>query len=321
MVFALIMFITGYNMLKDVLVTGAAGYIGSNICKQLKNRGYKVYALDLKYPKHKYYDDFIKINYGSRTIDLKLFMTGYNIKNVIHCAAQSLVGPSIQNPEIYYKNNVTELGRFLQTCKEVGVEDLVFISSAAVYYPSNTELNELSLTIPQNPYGRTKLIGEMMVQDSGLRYRNLRLFNVCGSDDGELGQEVDATHLISVAVMKKLEENKLIINGNNYKTNDGTCVRDYVHVVDIANAAIMSLENLNCTYMTMNVCSGNPMSNKQIADKVGVQYEYGLTRKGDPDTLFGSNALIKNILEWKPRYTLEQMIESTEKWYNDKIIM
>ena len=321
MVFALIMFITGYNMLKDVLVTGAAGYIGSNICKQLKNRGYKVYALDLKYPKHKYYDDFIKINYGSRTIDLKLFMTGYNIKNVIHCAAQSLVGPSIQNPEIYYKNNVTELGRFLQTCKEVGVEDLVFISSAAVYYPSNTELNELSLTIPQNPYGRTKLIGEMMVQDSGLRYRNLRLFNVCGSDDGELGQEVDATHLISVAVMKKLEETKLIINGNNYNTNDGTCVRDYVHVVDIANAAIMSLENLNCTYMTMNVCSGNPMSNKQIADKVGVQYEYGLTRKGDPDTLFGSNALIKNILEWKPRYTLEQMIESTEKWYNDKIIM
>jgi len=315
------MFITGYNMLKDVLVTGAAGYIGSNICKQLKNRGYKVYALDLKYPKHKYYDDFIKINYGSRTIDLKLFMTGYNIKNVIHCAAQSLVGPSIQNPEIYYKNNVIELGRFLQTCKEVGVEDLVFISSAALYYPSNTELNELSLTIPQNPYGRTKLIGEMMVQDSGLRYRNLRLFNVCGSDDGELGQEVDATHLISVAVMKKLEETKLIINGNNYNTNDGTCVRDYVHVVDIANAAIMSLENLNCTYMTMNVCSGNPMSNKQIADKVGVQYEYGLTRKGDPDTLFGSNALIKNILEWKPRYTLEQMIESTEKWYNDKIIM
>jgi UDP-glucose 4-epimerase len=121
--------------------------------------------------------------------------------------------------------------------------------------------------------------------------------------------------------MKKLEETKLIINGNNYNTNDGTCVRDYVHVVDIANAAIMSLENLNCTYMTMNVCSGNPMSNKQIADKVGVQYEYGLTRKGDPDTLFGSNALIKNILEWKPRYTLEQMIESTEKWYNDKLIM
>lgn len=306
-------------MIKSVLVTGAAGYIGSNICKQLKIRGYDVYALDLKYPKHKYYKDFIKINYGSRSIDLKLFMNGYNIKSVIHCAAQSLVGPSITNPQLYYKNNVTELGRFLQTCKEVDIQDFVFISSAAVYYPSNTELNELSLTIPQNPYGRTKLIGEMMVMDSGLRYRNLRLFNVCGSDDGELGQETDATHLISVAVMKKLAEEKLIINGNNFNTNDGTCVRDYVHVVDIANAAIMSLENLNCTYMTMNVCSGNPMSNKQIADKVGVQYEYGLTRKGDPDTLFGSNTLIKNILEWKPKFDLEQMISSTEKWYNDKI--
>lgn len=303
--------------MRNVLVTGSSGYIGSNTCKILKENGFKVIGVDVSAPNEnisKYLDKIIYKDYNDLFNELK------SVDYVVHTAATSLVGPSFENPIQYYNNNVKKLINFIDRLKIYDIEKTVFSSSAAVYKPSDFNLTEDSLTEPISPYGNTKLIGEKIISDSGINYTNLRYFNVCGVDNkGELGQKNDATHLISIASIKAVKKEKLIVNGKNYKTLDGTCIRDYISVEDVSRANLLALQSPNSNKQTYNVCGNMGHSNlqivKMIEDRIDLEYDFGPNREGDSPKLVGSNTKIKKHLGWKPEVDITTIIDQTLSWY------
>ncbi|WP_425446681.1 UDP-glucose 4-epimerase GalE [Dethiothermospora halolimnae] len=320
-----------------ILVCGGAGYIGSHTVFELIEDGKEVIVVDNLETGHKkaisnkakFYNGDIR----DRKFLEKVFKEN-KIDSVIHFAANSLVGESMENPLKYYDNNVYGTQILLETMNRHNVKKIVFSSTAAVYgEPKSIPIMETDKTFPTNPYGETKLTMEKMFKwaDSayGIKYISLRYFNVAGAHITEkIGEDHNPeTHLIPIILQVALDKReKIFIFGDDYNTSDGTCIRDYIHVTDLAHAHMLALEYLNKANKSniFNLGNGEGFSVKEIieaARKVTghpIKSEIGERRVGDPEKLVASSEKAKRELKWKPKYIdIESIIESAWNWHKN----
>jgi UDP-glucose 4-epimerase len=311
----------------NVIVTGVAGYIGGQIALRLKDAGYTVYGIDRREPPvhlRGVCDGFLYQDFAS---DVALaWIIAKQPGAIIHCAGTSLVGPSVKNPSEYYNNNVSKTLKLLDIVKNSMPRcKFIFSSSAATYgEPVMNPIHEVDPKEPVSPYGESKLMIDMMLESYhkayGLDYVSFRYFNACGADpQGRHGQEPGATHLIAKLLEATRDDGQFKIYGDDYPTDDGTCVRDYVHVDDIAQAHVLAL------YMRVepgvyNLGSNQGTSVKQVMERariiVGKMPNIGVEarRAGDPPVLVAS-ADKYNAIGWRKNYTLDDMIQHSWKWY------
>ncbi|MCG8614112.1 MAG: UDP-glucose 4-epimerase GalE [Pseudomonadales bacterium] len=316
-----------------VLVTGGAGYIGSHVVRQLGEAGYDVVVYDNLSTGYKWAVTHGELVVGDLAdVDaLAALFSAHTFDGVLHFAANIVVPESVENPLKYYSNNTRNTLNFLMQVQAHRVPHMVFSSTAAVYgMPELKVISESALLSPINPYGASKMMSERMITDlaaaSGLKYTILRYFNVAGADvEGRIGQATpEATHLIKVACECATGQREgMKVFGTDYDTRDGTCIRDYIHVDDLASAHIKALEHmangggsniLNCGY-------GRGFTVTEVIDVVkrvsGVDFPVELTgrREGDPDALMADNALIKGTLSWEPQFAdLELIVRSALEW-------
>ena len=320
--------------MKNILVTGGAGYIGSHIGKKLAEAGYNVIVLDNLSKGHREAVLKGKLIVGDLA-DMDLLdriMKEEEIEGVIHLAADSLVGESMEKPGKYYRNNVANGLNLLEAMVNNGVKYIVFSSTAAVYgEPEEIPITEEHPTNPENTYGESKLFFEKMLKRydeiHGLKYVSLRYFNAAGADlSGQIGEAHDPeTHLIPIVLQKALGiREKLYIFGDDYPTKDGTCIRDYIHVEDLADAHILAVEALvkGMESRVYNLGNGEGYSVKEVIEVaeevVGkeIDAEIAERRPGDPAVLVASSDKIKRELGWKPLYPdLRTIIESAWRWH------
>jgi UDP-glucose 4-epimerase len=316
-----------------VVVTGAAGYIGGEISLLLKDAGHTVVGIDRRpCPGHlgsrqEVFDRFLQADFDSD--EAYRMLISYQPAAVIHCAGTSLVGPSMTNPSDYWNNNVKKTMNLLNIMTSALPRSrLIFSSSAAVYgNPVMTPCQETDPCDPFSPYGQSKLAVEWMLASYHrayeLDYVAFRYFNACGADSqGRHGQEPGATHIIARVLESIRDSEKFTLNGVEYTTPDGTCVRDYVHVEDIARAHVAALDTTIVPAGVYNLGSASGHSNRQIisaaTDVTGqtVDVELGEPRAGDPATLTADATKFNQLVpEWQ-RYNLRDMISHAWRWYN-----
>ncbi|WP_271001590.1 UDP-glucose 4-epimerase GalE [Listeria seeligeri] len=319
----------------SIIVLGGAGYIGSHAVAELVNRGYNVVVVDnLKtghkeaiHEKAKFYQgdirdkDFLSSVFESETVN-----------GVIHFAASSLVGESMEEPLQYLNNNVYGTQILLEVMEQFGVENIVFSSSAATYgEPERVPITESMPTNPESTYGDTKLIMEKMMKwcdkAYGMKYVALRYFNVAGAkSDGTIGEDHQPeSHLVPIILQVALgQREKLAIYGDDYNTPDGTCIRDYVHVEDLIDAHIRSLEYLENGGESniFNLGSSKGFSVQEIlgaarsVTEKTIPAEVVARRAGDPGILIASSDKAREILGWEPKYTdIKDIIATAWKWH------
>ena len=312
-----------------VLVTGGAGYIGSHACKALANAGYKPVSYDNMVYGHEELVKWGPLEVGD-ILDgerLKEVIDKYSPDACMHFAAFALVGESVEDPAKYYKNNVLGTLSLLEALKEKGINRLIFSSSAAVYgNPVKTPIPDDHSLSPVNPYGETKRVMEGVLRDFGAAYglksTSLRYFNAAGADpEGESGELHDPeTHLIPLVLeVAAGKREHITVFGDDYDTSDGTCIRDYIHVTDLADAHVRALERLDEGDVTKayNLGNGNGFSVLEVietARKVTghpIPAKIGPRRAGDPPVLVADSSRIKEELGWVSRYAdLEVIIET-----------
>jgi UDP-glucose 4-epimerase len=318
-----------------ILVVGGAGYIGSHTVKQLLDKGHEVVVLDNLSTGHSESIDtraaFVEGDLSSPT-DLDRVFGTYPVEAVMHFAASSLVGESVSNPLKYYKNNVAATLTLLEKMMEHQVDKFIFSSTAATYgIPETNMIDESNPTNPINPYGRSKLMIEQILQNFydayGMKHVILRYFNAAGAhESGEIGEDHSPeTHLIPLVLQHLLGKRETIsVFGTDYPTADGTCIRDYIHVTDLAEAHILALESLrngSKTNEIYNLGNGTGFSVKQVievCEKVTdkqASIVYTERRAGDPAQLVASSEKIYKELGWKAKYSLEKMIETAWNWH------
>ena len=322
-------------MEKYIAVTGSNGYVGSHICKQLKKEGYKVIGIDRSIIQNmnvtKYIDVIITGDFTDESCWTQI--SKHKPTAIIHCAANSLVGPSINNPAEYYYNNVVKTKHLLDYCKESGINNFVFSSSSSIY--GNGHLPPIGESFEKRPltsYGKSKWVAELMLQDYyiayGLNSVSFRYFNACGADpEGELGQLKGATHLIAKIMENILTGTKFEMYGNDYNTPDGTCVRDYTHVEDIARAHILALDHMNIVNgaHNYNLGSGSGSSVLEIIDSVEknlnvkVNYKIAERRQGDPNKVFADITKVSKELDWQPKHILDSIVTDAYNWYSSGV--
>lgn len=325
------------NSSKKILITGGAGYIGSIVNKELNKKGYKTIVLDNLVYGHK---DFVKwgefIEGDLRDINLlDEIIKNDKIAAIMHFAAFAYVGESIKDPHRYYKNNVINTLRLLDIMLKHKVKHLIFSSSCAIYgNPIRIPIDENHPKKPINPYGWSKFIIEQILKDYenayDLKYNTLRYFNAAGADpEVEIGEDHNPeTHLIPNIMLALLGRKKNVeIYGNDYPTADGTCIRDFVHVVDLATAHILALEKLisenkSNFYNLGNEIGYSIMEVIKTIEKVTrkkVNYKISPRRAGDPHVLISNSEKIKKELEWKPQYQkLEVLVETAWNWHRKR---
>lgn len=321
----------------NVLVCGGAGYIGSHTVYELIERGHSVVVVDSLIKGHKaaVHNDakFYLGDIRDEEFMDKVFKEN-NIDAVIDFAAFSLVGESVNEPFKYYENNVYGTLKLLETMERAGVKKIVFSSTAATYgEPENDIIVESDKTNPTNPYGETKLTVEKMLKWAdnayGIKFVALRYFNAAGAHiSGKIGEDHSPeTHLIPIILQTALgQREKMFIFGDDYDTPDGTCVRDYIHVTDLADAHIKALEKLFKTNESgiYNLGNGKGFSVKEVIEKAkkvtGKEFkvEIEARRNGDPSTLIASSEKAIKELGWKPKFnTLDKIIETAWNWHKD----
>jgi UDP-glucose 4-epimerase len=313
-----------------VLVTGGAGYIGSVVVEELVGDGHEVVVYDSLYKGHRG-----AITPGARLIEADLIdgdrlreALSDRIDAVIHMAADSLVGESVQNPSKYYRNNVVAGLSLLDAMVASGVTRLVFSSTAATYgEPAKQPIEESDPTGPTNPYGQTKLAFEEALRwyeaAYGLHYVSLRYFNAAGATE-RCGEWHDPeTHIIPIVLQVAAGKRAAVeIFGDDYPTRDGTCVRDYIHVVDLARAHILALGILDSRSAIYNLgCGGDGYTVNEVVEIArevtgkDIPVKVGQRRAGDPAVLIASSERIKKELGWAPQYQdLRKIIESAWLW-------
>jgi nucleoside-diphosphate-sugar epimerase len=311
-----------------VVVTGAAGYIGGQIALALKDAGHEVQGIDRRpCPPHlkETFDQFVQADIDSDQAKTKLIQ--FVPAAIMHCAGTSLVGPSIKHPSDYYHNNVVKTIHMLTiVMSALPKTRVIFSSSAAVYgEPIMTPCHEVDPCEPVSPYGESKRMVEQVLESYhrayGLDYVAFRYFNACGADpEGRHGQEPGATHIIA-RVLESIRDNKeFVLNGIDYPTPDGTCVRDYMHVADIARAHVMALDS-KVTAGVYNLGTNTGTSNREIinaAQRVtgrAVTVQLGEPRPGDPPMLTASAAKFGMTAGSWNRYELDDMIGHAWNWY------
>ena len=316
-----------------ILVTGGAGYIGSHVIKQLGESGYSVITFDNFSTGHDWAVLSGDLICGDvrNAVDLKKVFADNTIEAVLHFAAHIVVPESVENPLKYYTNNVLGSLTLLNVMREFHVNKFIFSSTAAVYgTPSVLPVNEESPLCPINPYGRGKVMVEEILRDlsaaEDFKYIALRYFNVAGADaQARIGEgKKDATHLITQSLRTAAGINpRLYIYGTDYPTPDGTCIRDYIHVDDLADAHIKALEYLlhGGESDTFNCGYGQGYSVLEVVKTVklitGIDFDVRLTgrRSGDPIELVANPAKIKAKLNWQPQYNdLGFIIDTAWKW-------
>ena len=316
-------------MKQTIVVTGAAGYIGGQDCLQLTDAGYTVVGIDRR-PCPTHLTDVIHTFINADIADELVLSAIVQCKPnaILHCAGTSLVGPSITNPSEYYNNNFIKTKVLLDlVTKSIPRTKFIFSSSAAVYgTPIMTPCHEVDPREPISPYGESKLMIEQMLESYhkayGLDYIAFRYFNACGADmRGRHGQEPGATHIIA-RVLECIRDNKpFTLNGTDYPTDDGSCVRDYVHVQDIADAHVSALYadvpagvyNLGTSTGTSNLEIINAA--ERITGKT-LQVVAGPQRNGDPAILTASADKFGRIYKDWQKFTLDDMISHAWAWYN-----
>ncbi|HEX6189492.1 MAG TPA: UDP-glucose 4-epimerase GalE [Pyrinomonadaceae bacterium] len=314
-----------------VLVTGGAGYIGSVVVEELLSDDHQVVVYDNLAKGHRQSVPanvaFIESDLLDRDRLIEAFHE-HQIEAVIHMAADSLVGESVQKPDKYYRSNVVAGMSLLEAMRHGGVKRLVFSSTAAVYgEPEKQPIEETDLTNPTNPYGETKLTFERALHwyesAYGIRYASLRYFNAAGATD-RCGEWHDPeTHLIPLVLQAATGQRQHVeIYGEDYPTRDGTCVRDYIHVVDLARAHVMALQILGERSAIYNLgCGGEGYSVREVIEVANeitgreIPTEVGPRRAGDPAVLIASSEKIKRELGWSPQFQdLRKIVDSAWRW-------
>ena len=317
---------------KAVLVTGGAGYVGSHTCKLLAKNGYLPVTVDRHFreglvlygPNHNY-------TLPQEVDRLDEIIKRYNITSCIHFAGSTSVPESVENPSLYYKNNFVVTLSLLDKLISCGVKTFVYSSSAATYGdPGLRKCKESDVPRPISAYGGSKLMIEMLCKDYmtayGLSSVGLRYFNAAGADpEAEIGELRDKeTHIVPLAIDAARQGKTFKIFGDKYPTKDGTCVRDYVHVMDLADAHIKALNYAsdNLTSEVFNLGSGAPASNKELLDTVQkytgkMNIEIWGKRPGDPAYLVADINKVKKVLGWEPEQSsIDNVVSTAVKWYN-----
>ncbi len=323
-----------------ILVTGGAGYIGSHAVKSLKTSGYEVIVLDnLVYGHRELVENVLHVkliegDISDRTLLDDLF-ANYPITAVMHFAAYAYVGESVSNPAKYYRNNVAGTLNLLEAMVRASVKNLVFSSTCATYgVPETIPIPESHSQNPINPYGMSKLMVERILADFdqayGLKSVCFRYFNAAGADpSGELGEDHNPeTHLIPLVLLAALgKRDSIAIFGTDYNTPDGTCIRDYIHVVDLAVAHVLGLKYLLAqgTSNIFNLGNGNGFSVKEVIETARlvtgreIKVIESERRPGDPPVLVGSGEKARNLLGWQPEYAdLTQILTHAWQWHQKR---
>lgn len=312
-----------------VIVTGAAGYIGGQTALMLKEQGYEVIGVDLKPSPPLLESVFLQYLQSDFSDQLVLnVIAQHRPQAIVHCAGTSLVGPSLANPSYYYHNNFVKTKLLADFLVDAKIDTrLIFSSTAAVYGdPIMTPCSESDPPMPISPYGESKFMIEMMLssynQAYGLDSVIFRYFNACGADHlARHGQAEDATHIIARILVSLRDSTTFTLNGKDYPTTDGTCVRDYVHVEDIAQAHILAIDKkIPCGVYNLGNSIGT--SNQEIINVATAvtertpMVEIGAARAGDPVELMADAAKFRQASGWNPKYTLKDMIQHAWTWCN-----
>jgi UDP-glucose 4-epimerase len=308
------------------LVTGGAGYIGAHVVRSFQDVGIDVVVVDdLSSGHREFVQPGVPFVEGS-IVDTELMvraMTEHDVQGVVHLAGFKYAGVSVDRPLHTYNQNVTGTVNLLLAMERTGVGSMVFSSSAATFGTPTTELvTEQTPTLPESPYGESKLIGEWVIRDqaraTGLKHTSLRYFNVVGSGSKDL-YDTSPHNLFPIVFEMLLAGKTPRINGDDYDTPDGTCVRDYVHVDDLARSHVVAAQQLvagESLEPVYNLGSGTGSSVREIMDAIrtvtGIDFtpEIGPRRPGDPDRIVATGELAARDLDWKNRHTLEDMVRS-----------
>jgi len=319
-----------------IVITGGCGYIGSHISRYLKqhNENCGVYIIDRERQDHtlKNVDGFLHADYVAK--QSLLWLDELQPDVIVHCAGDISVGESVSDPAKYYDNNVAKTITFLNHVKDYKKKPLVLFSSSASVYgnPDHVPLVETDRVKPITPYGHSKDIIEVVLQNYnqayGLPSVCFRYFNAAGAEphNYDLGQAPGAGHIIARLLESKIQDQSFTLNGVDYATPDRTCIRDYIHVWDLADAHYRAIKwNTDGRWAVFNLGTNSGISNQQIVDYVKQNYgdidiQIGPRRPGDPDQLVADAALARAVLKWQPYYsTLNQIVDSAYKWYTREL--
>ncbi|MCX6152062.1 MAG: UDP-glucose 4-epimerase GalE [Ignavibacteriales bacterium] len=319
-----------------ILVTGGAGYIGSHVVRMLLEKNHEVVIIDNLSRGH---IESVPAGVEFEQVDLldsnklQSAISKHQVDAAIHFAAFAYVGESVENPGLYYANNVVGSINLINALHKNNVKKIVFSSTCSLYgNPERVPISEDESLKPINPYAKTKFMIEHVLSDFdtsfNLKYAALRYFNAAGASfSGEIGESHDPEpHLIPIVLQAALgKREKVFIYGDDYPTEDGTCIRDYIHVYDLADAHVKALEylNENNKSIIVNLGTGNGYSVKEIIDEArkitGKEIKAVISerRPGDPAVLIADNKKAKEVLGWIPKYGLKEIISSAWEWHKN----
>jgi len=321
-----------------IVITGGCGYIGSHISRalRLQNSKNEVFVIDRERKEHTLTDvsGYLHSDFASKSS--LMWITELEPDVVVHCAADTMVGESVTDPAKYYENNISKTVTLMTHLKDLKRKPLVLFSSSASVYGNpigGQDVVETDLKLPISPYGVSKHVVERLLSDYFDAYQipsvSFRYFNAAGAgiaDQIDLGQAAGASHIIARILEAKLANKTFTLNGTDYATPDGTCIRDYVHVWDIARAHLQAIDWVfnkgNYCAAAMNLGTGIGISNQQIINYVREQHgdflvDSGPRRPGDPDRLVARADVAKAIIGWTPEHsTLSEIVDSAWKWYS-----
>ena len=304
--------------MRTALVTGGAGYLGSHLAKALHKAGYRTICFDIKSPRNMLYWDDVVIG-DIRDLILERPFRSDDIDVVFHLAGRIEVGESVEHPELFWDVNVGGTTNLLQIMREKNVRNIVYSSTAGLYRSAGTDLSEKDTIAENNPYANSKYAAECAIRNSTMNHIIFRFFNLAGADpDGETGERHNPeTHLIPV-MFENL--NNFVINGKDYRTPDGTCIRDYVHVSDVADAHVAAAEYMQTRMANQptlfNLGTGKGYSVLEVIQtaveelKIPINYTFGKKREGDPPRLVAITDLAKKYLKFKPKHDLKSILRT-----------
>jgi UDP-glucose-4-epimerase GalE len=314
--------------MRKALVTGGSGYLGSHLAKALKQAGYHTVCFDIKTPQNDLYWDVYHPGDIRSYQDLNRVFVNWTPDIVFHLAGRIEVGESVLHPEEFWDVNVGGTCNLLNTMRKFDVSNIVYSSTAGLYRPQFTTLSEKSEVGSNNPYANSKYAAECAIRDSSLNHIIFRFFNLSGADpDGEMGElHEPETHLIPLMFKSLNNTEKFIVNGDSYNTVDGTCIRDYVHVSDVADAHVLADNYLQTKYKNQptlfNLGLGKGYTILEVIreaqSELGIQinYDIGKKRKGDPARLVANIDLAKECLKFNPKHDLKSILKTAYTWYD-----
>jgi UDP-glucose 4-epimerase len=310
--------------MRTALVTGGAGYLGSHLAKALKKAGYTTYCYDIKSPRNMlYWDDALIGDIRDLFLE-RAFKRPNKIDVVFHLAGRIEVGESVEQPELFWDVNVGGTTNLLNMMRKFDVRNIVYSSTAGLYRSTGTDLSEKDQIADNNPYANSKYAAECAIRNSTMNHIIFRFFNLAGADpDGEMGEMHNPeTHLIPV-MFENL--NNFIINGKDYRTPDGTCIRDYVHVSDVADAHVAAAEYMQTRMANQptlfNLGTGKGHSVLEVINTateelgISITHKFGKKREGDPPRLVAITDLAKKHLKFKPKHNLKSILRTAYTWH------